>query len=405
VASVGREVTDGHRKNSRFEINSGYIKGGTEITDNFTLTVDASISKFIAYEPGTASAPKLNGWADILRGYTGIAIDNKFSESVGSIRILHNLGKHKISDGFESNDNNSSFTFYQTLHLFENNTFTVGADYKQYGGEAKNVQANFNFGNFSAEETGVYAHLQHSFFNILTISGGLRYEYSPKFGDVLIPQIGAAYRFTDQTIIRTTVSKGFRSPTIRELYLFRDASPNLKPEYLWNYEAGIQHSFGALLSADLTAFITEGNNLIRNQQTSLTPKLTNSGSFTHRGVEISASSSPVENVTLNTNYSYLDPANETRSVPQHKFFAEMLIAYNFIEASASVQHVSKIYGDDFSRQRLPDYTLVGLKLNIQILTSLSLFISGENLLNQSYQTIYDYPMPGRMMNIGVKAKY
>lgn len=31
-------------------------------------------------------------------------------------------------------------------------------------------------------------------------------------------------------------SKGFRNPTIRELYMFRPTNPDLLPERLWNYE-------------------------------------------------------------------------------------------------------------------------------------------------------------------------
>mgnify|MGYP000659473946 CR=1 FL=1 len=43
--------------------------------------------------------------------------------------------------------------------------------------------------------------------------------------------------------IRASVSKGFRSPNIREMYMWGAANADLKPESMVNYEVAVGQSF------------------------------------------------------------------------------------------------------------------------------------------------------------------
>ena len=63
------------------------------------------------------------------------------------------------------------------------------------------------------------------------------------YGNEPVPTGGLAYRPTSSTTIKASVSKGFRSPTIRELYLWTPANANLKPERMMNYEIGVLQRF------------------------------------------------------------------------------------------------------------------------------------------------------------------
>ena len=44
-----------------------------------------------------------------------------------------------------------------------------------------------------------------------------------------IPSVGLSFPASDATALKAVVSKGFRNPTIREMYMFPPQNPNLDP--------------------------------------------------------------------------------------------------------------------------------------------------------------------------------
>ena len=69
-----------------------------------------------------------------------------------------------------------------------------------------------------------------------------------------------------------------------------------------------------------------------------------------------------------------------------------------------VQHVAGLYGADFARNRLPDYTIVNARLAARINGRFGVHVEGENLLDEEYQVMAGYPMPGRGVSVGVHAR-
>ena len=62
---------------------------------------------------------------------------------------------------------------------------------------------------------------------------------------------------------------------------------------------------------------------------------------------------------------------------------------------ATIMHAADLYGSDNRMDKLPDYTLVNMAVNVVPWRSLGFKISLKNALDQDYQTILGYPMPGR----------
>jgi iron complex outermembrane receptor protein len=360
------------------------------------VTVDGSLTKFSTYDPGTISAPLVNNWMDIQRGYVGASIDNDYVISKGSFRFAYNFGHHELYTTWVSDDFAAVASLYQTLSLFPDNTVTVGIDMNKFGG--KGHDNSKDYGEPSVYEYAFYAYMQHTFFQRLVLNGGLRYDNNELFGGVVIPQVGAAYKLTDETTIRTTVGKGFRSPTIRELYLFPAPTPTLQPENMWNYELGISQTLVGRISLDLTGFVSEGKNIILTQGVYPNLTLSNSGSFVHRGVEFSGSAFLSNDFHLQTSYSFIDPGKETRSVPKHKLFIGGDYTYRIATFSLSIQHIEGMYGKDNSQNSLDNYTNIGAKISIRATSQFSLNFSADNILDKSYQTILGYPMPGRTLS-------
>jgi outer membrane cobalamin receptor len=287
IISFTHERTDGFRPWSEFNANSGYLKSSYRINEKYTLTIDGSLTKFNTFDPGTIAAPKINNWMDIQRGYVGASIDNDFGISKGSFRFAYNFGHHELYTTWISDDFAAAASLYQTLNLLPDNTLTIGVDMNKFGG--KGHDNSKDYGAPSIYEYASYFHMQHTLFHKLILNGGLRYDNNELFGGVFIPQIGVAYKITDETTIRGTAGKGFRSPTIRELYLFPAPTPTLQPENMWNYELGVSQIIAGRISLDLTGYVSEGKDIILTQGVYPNMILTNSGSFIHRGVELSGS--------------------------------------------------------------------------------------------------------------------
>jgi iron complex outermembrane receptor protein len=132
----------------------------------------------------------------------------------------------------------------------------------------------------------------------------------------------------------------------------------------------------------------------------------NSGGSHYSGIEGSVEWFITNGLKANANYSLTDNADQTVSVPRHKIYAGADYRWNVFTASLSAQFIRSIHGmsNTFAIVKLPDYTNVEARIGAQITDKLSLSFSARNLLNQSYQTIYGYPMPGRTANINVNVQ-
>ena len=92
-------------------------------------------------------------------------------------------------------------------------------------------------GQQGIEDYGVYASMEWRPLTATTIRPGFRYAYNSAFGDQLIPSVQLRHDLSEQTQLRLSYGRGFRSPSVRELYFeFVDSNhrifgnPDLQPE-------------------------------------------------------------------------------------------------------------------------------------------------------------------------------
>jgi len=409
-ASYNHSETKGHRDYTKFNMNSGYGKISLNISESFNITSDINLSKFRTFDPGTIYKPLINNWMEISRGSIGFALNNNFENFDGGLKFYYNWGENKVYDGWYSKDKNINLLVYQNIKLFSNNISTIGIDYKHYGGEAENIKSptfskNFIEGKNFIDELGIYVLTQHNFSDKLFVNGGLRFENNSKFGNEFVPQIGVSYHFNQDYTVKALVSKGFRSPSVKDLFLFPVRNPDLKPEVLWNYELGTINQITEKLSLEASFFIAKGSNIIVQQGVAPNAKLKNAGEFTHKGVEIMTKYIASNNMYFTLSYTYLDPENQTKSNPRHKFFVEGNYSIKGFDINLNLKQVSKLYGDDYKKYELPDYTLLNSRITYSLIDNIKLYVSGDNLFNKSYQTMYGYTMPGRTYTIGINLVY
>jgi iron complex outermembrane receptor protein len=404
-ASFNHDQTDGHRDSSDFKINNGYFRVGYDIGKHMNVNADFSLANFDATDPGMEDS-KAGYTIDITRGMGAVSLDNKYEKTNGSFRFFYNFGEHHITDGFHSKDKNYGILLYQAFNLFKGNTITAGIDYKQYGGIAENVKAmggaGMIFGDTTVNEMAGYLYVQQELFTKLVINAGFRLEHNSVFGNEPVPTGGLAYNPSPATTIKASVAKGFRSPTIRELYLWTPANAYLEPERMMNYEIGIlQKFFENKLSLELTIFKSDGDNLIQTVMGSTGPKNINTGKFSNTGVEFAGAFRPSDKLTFNANYSYVSMKDPIIASPGQQLFVSGTYKLNKLSLNISVQHIQDLYTQISPLEVKESFTLLNSRISYTINKYVDVFLKGENLADKKYYINYGYPMPGLIVFGGI----
>ncbi|MDD4968040.1 MAG: TonB-dependent receptor [Paludibacter sp.] len=405
--SFNHDQSDGIRKNTDFNINNAYFKLGYEIYKGLNLTADYSLAKYVANDNGPVNRTPVPFNIDITRGKASLSLANKFENSEGGLNFYHNYGTHILSDGFKSTDRNDGAMLFQTFKLSCGTNLTVGADFKQFGGVANQGYKHDSL--ILVNELAGYAYAQHTFFNKLTVSAGLRLENNSVYGTELIPLAGLNYSLTDNTTFKGSVSKGFRSPTVMELYLYAP-NPSLQPERLVNYELSwLQSLLDSRLNLELTAYKVIGSNMMQVVGQGFAAHRANLGSFNNQGIEFSARYRICRNLMFHANYSYLNSDKVIMAAPRQQVNLGGNYTYKIFGLNVSAQYIDKFYSalttPPFTTTQEPNYLLLNARVTAKPMKYLELFVAANNLLNQQYEINYGYPMPGINFNAGFNLKF
>ena len=415
-ASFNHDRTDGHRDSSDFKISNGYVKAAYRFNENLNLFADFNLAGYETADPGMAGGPA-GERIDILRGKTSLSLENKSKMLEGAVKLYYNFGDHDISDGWHSVDRMMGFMVYEGMKLLPGNTLTVGLDYMNYGGQGSPIITVLrdDGGNvimppsfqlspvndtwIEMNNTGIYASVQQQLWKQLTLNGGLRYEMNATYGNEWIPHLGASWNPGANTNFKASVSKGYRAPSIRELYLFPPANDELVPERMVNYELGwTQHWLKGRIKTELTTFVSDGQNLIVMVPPAPPPPplYKNIGEFNNRGIEGMINYRPVEGLKLHANYTYIDMKTPLPGTPEQNLFFSSTYRIRKWHFRLKLQAIFNLYNDTGAGVEVveQDYQLLGARIGYQAARFLNLFLAGNNLLDQSYQINYGYPMPG-----------
>jgi len=409
--SLNHDRTDGHRPHSKFYITNGYAKAGYNITPNWNISGDATIAKFKTNNPNIT-----DNWVDALRATYSFSLENNYGKTSGALRAFYNCGDHEVNDGwkagkprdylFQSRDHNAGFMLYQSIRPFSGNMLTAGVDFKNWGGHAWNefMDKDVDIIDKTVNETAVYLISQQNLFDKLTLNAGLRLEINQTYDSEWVPQAGIAYRPTNSTTFKTSVSKGFRSPNLKELYLYEAANPDLKPESMMNYDVTISQSFiDGILNIELTAFLADGKDMIQQISVDKKPKNMNTGSFINKGIEFAANYKILPTLKLTANYSYLHTDNPVIAAPRHQTYIGATYRIDRLTLSANTQFVDKLYTGNATDTGT--YTLLNARAVYKFTKWISVFANGDNLTSRRYTINAGYPMPGFIFMGGFDFKF
>lgn len=278
------------------------------------------------------------------------------------------------------------------------------------------------------------------------LNGSLRYDYVTNRGQVEVidltsgatsggevyprnsettvnPSVGTRYRLNDSVSLRAAAYRGFRAPTLRELY--RAAStrngiilvnnPYLEPERLVGLEGGIDWILSARATLRLTLFHNVVEDLVQNitrgvagdEPTLIEPcgvilpsetcrELDNVGEMESTGVELEAGYD-IGNWSLFLSYLYNDaivtkaPDNpqvvgkQVRQAPDHSFTARARHRGRWFDTSLLARYVGERYEDEINTLPVDDFLLFDLRLSRMLSERTEVFLAIDNLFDEAYE--------------------
>ena len=424
AAQYGR--SDNHRPRMGFEQYGGYLKLAYDFNEHWNAFVDGNLTRFNASNPGTVDAPIYEGDQWITRGAVTLGVENHYDRMSGRISVYDNFGFHKINDGysegqqpqkrlFRSKDVLAGVSLYQSFNLFEGNRLTVGFDYQHiYGrayytsretGEVLETQ-NKQSAHSHRNEVAGYVDFRQDILSWLTVDAGLRVDHHSVTGTELIPQGGVVIRPLETGEIKAMVSKGFRKPTMREMYLYPPSNEDLKPERLMNYELSWRHKLPATgFSYGVNLFYLKGDNMIQTVRIDGKPRNVNTGEIENYGVEVEASYALNTHWSLNANHSYVHMKNPVLGSPENKSYLGANWHQGKWNASLGLMNILALYTAVGENESKENFLLLNATLGYQLTKNVALWAKGENLLAQRYEINAGFPMPRATFMGGVNISF
>ncbi len=411
--------SDGHRPDMDFEQYGGYAKLGYDFNDRWKLWGDVNVTHFNASNPGTVAAPYIDNDSRITRGMASAALENHYRRTSGALSFFYNWGRHKINDGyhpgeepqtahFNSKDRMMGISWYQSASLFEGNRITAGFDYQHFGGESwYKVLATGEkqpLVDKQLDELAGYVDFGQNIGSWLSLDAGLRVDHHSHTGTEWIPQGGLAFHLPRQAELKAMVSKGFRNPTIRELFMF-SKNPDLLPESLVSYElAYTQRLCDNSLTYGLNLYYINGKNII--QVDPAQRKNVNTGHIENWGAEATVAYRFNAHWQADANYSWLHMEHPVLAAPEHKLYVGANYQQGRWTAASGVQYIRGLYTSVTQGQEKQEtFVLWNLNISYRLCNFASLFVKGENLLAQRYEINAGYPMPKATFMGGVHVNF
>lgn len=407
AASYGR--TDGHRPNAAFSQASAFMKLGYDLNPHWQLAATTSLTRFKSANPGTVTQPMTDNDMRITRGMAALSLTNDYGRSSGAVRTFVNWGHHHIDDGYRPgekpqtalylhNDLMTGVAAYQSYRLLAGNRTTAGLDFVHYGGHAWNRAkadgSETDIARRTVNEVAGYVDVRQDLTPWMILNASLRLDHHAVSGSEWVPQGGLTLLLPAEATLKAMVSKGFRNATLRELYMFRPANANLEPERMMSYELSYrQHTGNRRATWGVSLFCLKAENMIETVMADGRPTNQNTGETENSGVELEGAWSPGKGFDLNANYSYLHTSRPLLGAPEHKLYVGGAWRQGRTRLSSGLQYVGGLYTGTGINAEKESFWLWNLTADYRVARHMQLFVKGENLLAQRYETVAGYPMP------------
>lgn len=417
ISSADRR--DGNKERDGFHEGMFDVNGEYRISDSFSVFGSGLYIKAKAeFDDSPAQDnPFNNNRTEQLAGRVGFNLDLmdgrlKNTVSVQGFHVDRDIYTVSPFGPFDGNflGTRQKIDYQGSFEATERFTLQYGVDH-----ERQNAKTTDNYGTDTDDSfslTGLWAQAIVEPIDDLTLSAGIRHDEHTEFGDYTTYRATGSYLIDGTgTRLHSSFGTGFRAPSLYELYAPYVGNTALTPEKSISFDAGVEQSFlDGRLTADVTYFDLKVDDLIMYDYNTYA-YVQVPGASRSRGVETSFTYAATDWLDLGGSYTYTNASTDagirTVRVPRH---AVVLSAVARPAEKWTVSADAKFVADVVDNENgvqvpLKDYVLVNGKIAYQLTESMQIYLRGENLLNQHYQTVKGFGTPGISAFAGIKASF
>ncbi len=314
------------------------------------------------------------------------------------------------------------------IEIGKRNTLTLGFMYenaiRQYFGISLGLEQNVHntivestYDNekpsvqpvFYNSDVAVFVQEELRLFKGYSITGGIRFDNSTSYGQVLNPRIAFVGKLNEKFAFKAMFGTAYKSPTIFQLYDEWRGNPNLSPQTIKTSGIELNYKTKDLLSASLNFYYSNLDNIIHvtdNPDTIKTPIGPNGEHATYYqnigesgiyGVSLSANIKANDNIMLSANYMYTlnELGNEIPHIAKHKINAIVnMLVLKKLNINLRANYISKIKAPESNLYFYPKTAESQSKVGYDYVTEidpdgysdpiflLNLTLSASNLINK-----------------------
>ncbi|UAB77829.1 TonB-dependent receptor [Erythrobacter sp. SCSIO 43205] len=283
-----------------------------------------------------------------------------------------------------------------------------------------------SFGAVTAPEdawiNSVYAEVNVSPLEGLSLTGGVRYDDTDTFGSATVFAASGAYSPNGgTTVVRASYGEGFKAPSLFQR--FSDfGNPDLTAEKSESWDAGITHSFlDGAAQVGITYFERDGTDEIGfagcdasipvcNDPATPRPFGTyvNVDSVSADGWEFSVALRPVDGFDIALNYTTISAFDDTtgnRLARRAKETASLVADYQTgsgFGMGVTISVVGDSFDDTFNTVPIDGYFVGDVRASYAVTDALEIFGRIENVTDEDYETVANFGTPGRAVFGGVR---
>ncbi|GAM08672.1 vitamin B12 transporter BtuB [Geobacter sp. OR-1] len=248
----------------------------------------------------------------------------------------------------------------------------------------------------------------------VSVTPGIRYDHNNIAGGFVSPSLGIAWQLADRTVARASVARGFTTPVLTNMQgggPMLKPNPDLKPEQVWSFQAGIES--GVCDYLNLSAVLFRHDMKDELTQTALSPVMfytVNNGNVTRQGYELGAETVPFYDLSLKAAFSYVRISPDSAAPGQDNYLTQLRFRYDD-RKSLNVD----LYGQqtwwnlDASQGAKYNNFIWDLtatkRFQLTDTTSAELFGTVHNLFSGSSYTYSLFPNPQRWVEGGLRFKF
>ena len=386
--------TDSNRKTGGYQAHDFFAKAYANPLANWSIQASAKRYRGFWLDPGTVSHPLENNWFRFTR--SGYDLQLKGKSHLGTTQLLayRTDGHHAIYDGYLSDDFTNGLKVSQAFSPRTSNRTVLGIDFRNYGGTDLNRNKSW-----TVREWAPYFLTQQMLFSKAIVSLGYRLNHHQVYGFTSVPSVGLVYQVNNSLSFRANANRGFRSPSVMQLYLYPPSNRDLQPEKTRSVELGLNYST-RVFQVDLATYRLKGDNLIQFYFPD--KKFRNVGSFDFTGIEAALKFRLTDHIQDRFSFTHQDVGSITGYNPQHRLINLLTFQNQKMHFTMKSRWVHNLFSENNHRQKLPDFFVVDLFGSAHLNQWVDLRFSLRNVTDEHYQMEFGYPMPGRNFETGLQ---